>query len=218
MSFFKKALLSVFCLALACNLSVFGYDPPEGAFFLRSLYSPWGLASTPTVTGPASPWATRLNPSVTGGSQLVQVEGSYTGITDFGAAAQGWGSAASVAFSLPQPYGVWGGSLSLFSAPGTMTSMPLGTFGSLRASFSKDLLPSVYVGSALDITLGGNGGFGWGMGLDLGATWFAGNLSFLKDTRFGLSILDIGKGYSTTPLTGIFGGAGDTGGMGIVRR
>jgi len=207
MSFFKKALLSVFCLALACNLSVFGYDPPEGAFFLRSLYSPWGLASTPTVTGPASPWATRLNPSVTGGSQLVQVEGSYTGITDFGAAAQGWGSAASVAFSLPQPYGVWGGSLSLFSAPGTMTSMPLGTFGSLRASFSKDLLPSVYVGSALDITLGGNGGFGWGMGLDLGATWFAGNLSFLKDTRFGLSILDIGKGYSTAPLTGIFGGA-----------
>ena len=207
MSFLKKTLIAVFIIALTCSFTVFGYDPPKGAFFLQSLYSPWGLASTPTVTGQASPWASIMNPSVTGGSQLVQVEGSYTGITDFGAASQGWGSAAALALSLPTPYGVWGGSARFFSTPGSMTGMPLGTFGSMRASFAKDILPSLYVGSALDITLGGNGSFGWGIGLDLGATWFAGNLGFLKDTRVGFSILDIGKGYSTTSLTGIFGGA-----------
>ncbi|MHB9152758.1 MAG: FlgD immunoglobulin-like domain containing protein [Spirochaetales bacterium] len=207
MSFFKKTLIALFGIVLACALSVSGYDPPKGAFFLPSLYSPWALASTPTVTGQASPWASILNPSVTGGSQLTQVEGAYTGISDFGLGTQGWGSAAALSLSLPTPYGVWGGTARFFSAPGTMSSMPLGTFGSLRASFAKDLLDSLYVGSALDITMGGNGGFGWGIGLDLGATWFAGDLGFLKDTRFGLSILDIGKGYSTVPLTGIFGGS-----------
>ena len=207
MSFLKKTLIAVFSIVLACTLSVSGYDPPKGAFFLPSLYSPWGLSSTPTVTGQASPWATLLNPSVTGGSQLTQVEGSYTGISDFGTGIQGWGSAAALSFSLPVPYGVWGASARFFSTPGTMSSMPLGTFGSLRANFAKDLLDTLYVGSALDITMGGNGSFGWGVGLDLGATWFAGNLGFLKDTRFGLSILDIGKGYSTVPLTGVFGGA-----------
>ncbi len=207
MSFMKKTLTAAFILAIACNVFIFGYDPPQGAFFLRSLYSPWGLASTPTVTGPASPWATQLNPSATGGSQLTQIEAGYTGVTDFGTAAQGWGSGAALSFSIPVPYGVWGGSASFFSVPAAMTDMDLGTFGSLRVNFSKDLLSTLYIGSAIDITLGGNANFGWGIGLDLGATWFAGNLGFLKDTRFGLSILDIGKGYSTVPLTGIFGGA-----------
>lgn len=207
MSFFKKIQTAVLSIALACAIPVFGYDPPKGAFFLPTIYSPWGLASTPTVTGPSSPWASLLNPSVTGGNQLIQLEAAYTGITDFGTGAQGWGSAASIAFSLPVTYGVWGGSARFFSAPGSMTSMPLGTYGGLTASFSKDLLPSLFVGSALDITMGGNGGFGWGIGLDLGATWFVGDLGSFKDTRFGLSLLDMGKGYSTAAATGIFGGA-----------
>ncbi len=206
MSFSKKVRSAALILVLACSFAAYGYDPPKGAFSLPSIYSPWGLASSATVTGSASPWATLLNPSVTGGSQLIQLEGAYTGITDFGK-GQGWGSAAAISFSLPLSYGVWGANARFFSAPGSMSSMPLGSFGSLRASFAKDLLSTLYVGSALDITMGGNNGFGWGVGLDLGATWFAGNLGFLKDARVGLSILDIGKGYSTAGLTGIFGGA-----------
>jgi flagellar hook assembly protein FlgD/outer membrane protein OmpA-like peptidoglycan-associated protein len=206
MSFFKRTLVAVIVAAFACASAVFGYDPPKGGVFLPSIYSPWGLASTPTVTGDPSPWAAMMNPSATGGTQLTQFEAAYTGVSDFKAGGQGWGSAASLSFSLPVPYGVWGGGARFFSVPGTMTGMPLGTFGSIRGSFSKDLFPNLYIGSALDITMGGNGSFGWGVGLDLGATWFAGNLGFLKDTRFGLSILNIGKGYAAAPITGIFGG------------
>ena len=206
MSFFKKSMIAVLCIAFACNLAAFGYDPPKGAFSLLSLYSPWGLASTPTVTGPASPWASLTNPSVTADSQLNQFEAAYTGITDFGTGTQGWGSAAAAMFSLPVPFGVWGGSALFFSAPATMTSMPLGTAVQLRASFAKNLIPSLlYVGSAFEIAMGSNAGFGWGVGFDIGATYFAGDLGFFKDVRFGLSLLDIGKGYSTTPLTGVFG-------------
>jgi hypothetical protein len=85
--------------------------------------------------------------------------------------------------------------------------MSLGTFGGLTAFFAKDLLPSLYLGTAVDLTMGGQGGFGWGLSLDLGATWLAGDLGVFKDTRFGLSILDMGKGYSTPGATGMFGGA-----------
>ncbi|HWP68474.1 MAG TPA: FlgD immunoglobulin-like domain containing protein, partial [Rectinemataceae bacterium] len=48
---------------------------------------------------------------------------------------------------------------------------------------------------------------GWGIGLDLGATYFVGDWGFFKDVRLGLSLLDIGKGYSTAGLTGVFGTA-----------
>ncbi|TXT42809.1 MAG: OmpA family protein, partial [Spirochaetes bacterium] len=197
---FVALLLGIFCLVPSS-----AYDPPKGAFFLRSIYSPWGLDHTPTVTGPSAPWAALLNPSANAAEQMVQIEGAYTGITDFGAASQGWGSAVSVAFSLPVPYGVWGGAATFLHAPGTMTSMPLGTFGSVRVNFAKEVFSDLYLGSAMDITLGGNGSFGWGVGLDLGATYLAGDLGFLKDTRFGISLLDIGKGYATSPLTGMFG-------------
>jgi hypothetical protein len=210
----KRTTIALLLVAFAALQSSFGYDPPKGAFFLRSLYSPWGLASTPTTTGGSSSWADLLNPSATGAEQLVQAAASYTGISDLGLStpSQGWGSAAALSLVLPAPYGVWEASALFFSAPSSMTSMGLGTFGSLRAGISKAILPSLLVGSSLGVTMGGNGSFGWGVGLDLGATYLAGDIGFLKDTRFGLSLLDIGKGYSTasstalTPFNGIFGG------------
>ena len=210
MSFFKKIRIAVVIAALLCLIPLSAYNPPKGGFFLPSIYSPWGLAYTPTVTGPSSPWAALLNPSVIADSQLVQFEAAYTGITDFGTAGQGWGSAVSLGFSLPAPYGVWGGAARFFSSAAGMTSMPLGTFGGLTGFFAKDLLPSLYLGTAVDLTMGGQGGFGWGLSLDLGATWLAGDLGAFKDTRFGLSILDMGKGYSTPAATGMFGGAGSS--------
>ncbi len=207
MSFFKKIRIAVVITALLNLIPLSAYNPPKGGFSLPSIYSPWGLAYTPTVTGPSNPWAALLNPSVIADNQLVQIEAAYTGITDFGTAGQGWGSAASLGFALPAPYGVWGGAARFFSSAAGMTSMPLGTFGGLTGIFAKDLLPSLYLGTAVDLTMGGQGGFGWGLSLDLGATWLAGDLGIFKDTRFGLSILDMGKGYSTPTATGMFGGS-----------
>ncbi len=93
MSFLKKIRIAVVITALLCVIPLSAYDPPKGGFFLPSLYSPWGLAYTPTVTGPSNPWAALLNPSVIADNQLIQFEAAYTGITDFGTAGQGWGSA-----------------------------------------------------------------------------------------------------------------------------
>ncbi|MDD3981625.1 MAG: hypothetical protein PHT55_05435, partial [Spirochaetales bacterium] len=109
MSFLKKLRIAVVIMALLCLIPLSAYNPPKGGFFLPSIYSPWGLAYTPTVTGPSNPWAALSNPSVIADNQLFQFEAAYTGITDFGTAGQGWGSAASLGFSLPAPYGAGGG-------------------------------------------------------------------------------------------------------------
>jgi len=194
-------------IALCAAVStVTAYDPPAGAFFLPSISTPWGAASTPTVTGGDAPWASNLNPSAQAGSQMNRIEAAYSGITDYGTGTQGWGSAASLAFSLPQAYGVWGGSARFFSQAPGMTDMPLGTYGALRAFFAKDLFPKWYAGAALGVTMGGSGGFGWGLGMDLGITHLPGDLGPFKDFRWGLTVSDIGKGYSTPlPASGAFG-------------
>ena len=198
-----------FCAILLSALAVVAagaYDPPAGAFHLPSLFSPWGLATAPTVTGGGAPWASRMNPSAGGANQLAIAELAYTGISDFGAGAQGWGSAVGIGFSLPKPYGVIGGSARFFSQAPGMTEMPLGTFGEVKANFAKDLYRDLYAGAAVGIAMGGNGGFGWGLGLDLGITHFPGDLGPLKDFRWGVALTDIGKSYSTPqPAAGSFG-------------
>jgi flagellar hook assembly protein FlgD len=209
MSFFrtrKQHRIATIIVFMALAMSAFGYDPPKGGALLPSVFTPWSLSSAPTVTGEGLPWASFLNPSALAGMRLNQIEATYTGISDLGVGTQGWGSAASLAFTIPNDYGVWNGGARFFSSPAAMTSMPLGTWGQVRAGFSKDLFPNLYVGSALSVAMGGNGSFGWGIGLDLGATAFLGDLGFLKDTRLGFALLNIGKGYSTsTPPVGIFG-------------
>lgn len=209
MSLFKNKWFVIVGLLLACSMTAYGYDPAKGAVFLPSIYAPWSLSGQATVTGGSAPWASLMNPSALAGSELYQIEVDYTGITDFGAGTQGWGSAANIAFACPVSYGVWGTSLQLLSVPSTMTSMPLGTVGTFNASFAKDLLPNLYLGSALHVSLGSNAGSsGWGLGADVGMTHLLGDVGILKDARWGIALLNMGKGYVTTPSpSGILGGA-----------
>ena len=203
-----KWLIVVGVLFLALG-SAFGYDPAKGAIFLPSVYSPWGLSRAFTVTDLDGPWATLTNPAAQAGSQLYAVQASYTALTDFGAGTQGFGSAGSVAFSSPVPFGVWGASAQVFSAPATMSSMPLGSFGTFNINFSKALLPDLYLGTAVHVSLGSNNSVSaWGLGADLGAIRLLGDIGGLKDARVGLALLNMGKGYVTSSYPpGLLGGA-----------
>ncbi|HUX37580.1 MAG TPA: FlgD immunoglobulin-like domain containing protein, partial [Rectinemataceae bacterium] len=150
-----------------------------------------------------APWADRLNPAASATQQRPVIDLGYGLLSDF--ASQGIGSAINLGVSLPQNYGVWGGGLSFVSTPGTMSDLPLGTFANLRGGISKELYPGFSVGADLSSTVGSNGGFGWGLGLDLGVMGRAASLGALSDFRWGMSLSGIGKAYST-PLP-----AGSTG-------
>lgn len=202
----KKRLVFAAVILSALSFHAFAYDPPQGGYFLNSLNNPWDMALAPSVTGAATPASSILNPSVQAANQLFQIETTYTGITDWGVGTQGWGSAASLGFSVPTTYGVWGGNARFLTTPSTMSEMPLGTLGSIRASFAKELSRTLYVGSAVELAMGGNGSFGWGLGADIGVTALLGDIGFYKDARLGIALLNIGKGYSSsTQPAGAFG-------------
>jgi len=137
----KKARVSAMMLILVSFsiVGVYAYDPPKGASLLGRIYGPWTMGGGLSLTEKGdNTWNFLLNPASTSEEELPILALSYTGIADTSAGGpQGWGSAAMAAFSLPKVYGVWNGSVRLFSAPSSMTSMPFGTFATIGGGFPK---------------------------------------------------------------------------------
>ena len=150
-------------------------------------------------------WASAFNPASTAVEELPGLEFSYTGIADMSTGSpQGWGSAAQADFALPKAFGVWNGAVRLFSAPGAMASMPMGTFVTVGGGFSKKISSRLSVGASASLAMGGNGSFGWGAWIDLGAVRELGDLGFLKNTRLGFVVSGLGKEFNyQTPPAGI---------------
>jgi flagellar hook assembly protein FlgD/outer membrane protein OmpA-like peptidoglycan-associated protein len=155
------------------------------------------------VTTLDSPWADRLNPAASAGRQRSALAFGFEGLADL-TGSEGFGSALALGFDLPEPYGVVGGGLRLVSTPAAMTSLPLGTVVVASGSIAKALFPNLYLGAGLDLSLGGNGSFGWGLGLDLGIIQLLGDRGPFLDLRWGATLTGIGKGFSyAKPGTGL---------------
>ena len=202
----KKARIFAMMLVLV-SISiggVFGYDPPKGASLLGRIYGPWMMGAGMSLTEKGdNTWNFHLNPASTSEEELPILALSYTGIADTSSGGtQGWGSAAMAAFSLPQAYGVWNGSVRLFSAPGSMTSMPLGTFVTIGGGFSKKISGSLSVGASAWLAMGGNGSFGWGLWSDIGIIKEFADIGFLQNPRLGFVFSGIGKefNYQVPPI------------------
>jgi len=194
--------------------AVSAYDPPKGASLLGRIYGPWTMGSGVSLTEQGTgPWNFLLDPASTAETELFELALSYTGIADMSGGSQGWGSAAMAAFSLPTTYGVWNGSVRLFSAPGAMTSMPLGTFVTAGGGFSKKVSSTLSVGASAWLAMGGNGTFGWGLWSDIGAIKELGDLGFLKNSRLGFVLNGLGKefNYQTPPVGISVGSTASTG-------
>ncbi len=200
-NFCKRALAAAIA---AAAIQAFAYDPPAGGVLLPTLSSPQALASGPTVTAVDAPWADRMNPAASAGQQRPVLDLGYVALTDFG--DQGWGSALSAGYSLPKPYAVWDFGARFVYTPSTMTDLPLGAIGDLRVGIAKDVFPNFYVGAGLSGLIGGNGGFGWGLAVDLGVLSKMGDLGPFKDFTWGAVLANMGKGYSAPlPAAGAYG-------------
>lgn len=189
-------------LALAANMA-HAYSPPDGASLLPILGSPVSSAGGLSATYVEAPWADRLNPAASATQQRPVVDFGYGFLSDFG--AEGVGTAIDLGLSLPENYGVWGAGLQFVSTPSTMTSLPLGTLVSLRGGIAKELYQGFQVGAGLSAALGSNGGFGWGLGLDLGFLQRLSSFGPLEDFRWGATLAGIGKEYSTPAPAGSSG-------------
>ncbi len=208
----KKAqgILLLVALFMVCTFGASAYDPPKGASLLGRIYGPWTMGGSASLTElSAGPWSSTLNPASTSLNELIALDLSYTGIADVSAGSpQGWGSAALAAFTLPTSYGVWNGSLRFLSTPGTMASMPLGTFVALSGGFAKQVSSVLSIGASATVAMGGNGSFGWGLWSDIGVVRELGNLGFLKNAQLGFVMSGMGKEFNyATPPVGISTGS-----------
>lgn len=208
----KKArgILLLVALSMICALGASAYDPPKGASLLGRIYGPWTMGTGASLTELKSgPWSFLLNPASTSQEELTALDLAYTGIVDMSAGGpQGFGSAAQASLSIPEPYGVWNASLRFFSAPGTMTSMPLGTFATLSGGFAKQVSSQLSVGASATVAMGGNGSFGWGLWSDIGVVRELGDLGFLKNSRLGFVMSGLGREFNyATPPVGLSAGS-----------
>ncbi len=200
MSNYRKAAFAIALVVAIGAGRVFAYDPQPGSSLFPILGSAQGLAYGPSVTALDAPWADRENPAASAAQQRTVLDAGYTALTDLGN-GQGFGSAAALGLSVPEPYAVWSAGLDFVSTPSTMTALPFGTALGMRGGIAKDLFPNFFVGSALNLTLGDQG---WGAGLDLGVMQLLGDHGLLKDLRWGAVLSGLGKSYSdalTPPFT-----------------
>ena len=201
----KKILLTLVA-ALMFISAAYSYNPPAGGEDLSLLASPSNLSLSNSVTGGAlfnaGADSILVNPALTAGEQRVNLQAAYTFLysaeqkneTQIGSAFQ---TGILIPFKLYIFSGYVNGTFSPFQ------EMHLGNSINFRAGLSKEITDKLWVGIAA------GGGYAWTYGNDwslygeLGMLYRPGDLGFLKDFRFALSVQNLGKMYDKVWRAGI---------------
>ena len=202
----KKIGKAVFILILLLSASsAWGqYTPVNGGENIADLLSPSFLGGGAFITSMESPASDVLNPAASGLKQRTTLDLSYfalAGLTNTAGDTGYQGHAANLGLSIPSKVGVFSFSGHFVHSP--FTSMNLGTFGALDASFSKDLFPNFLVGAGIHTAVGFNTVADWALYAQLGFLHLPGDIGFMKDFTWGLSLQGLGKSFS--PLAGFSG-------------
>ena len=172
------------------------YLPPDGAEIFYDLYSPYFLSGGDTSTMPVSPVADSINPAASAWEERPVLDLSYSGIPGLGD-VEGFGSSINAGLSFPLDFGVLSAGIHYLASP--FGIVDLGKLLAADFSISKRLSSSFSVGAGLGVVLGSNDNFDLGLGLDIGFLHMPGDIGFLKDFKWALTVRDLGKGYSPVP-------------------
>jgi len=197
----------VFMTAAACLLAggLFAYNPPAGGQNLLRLSSPTQLTGAASAAGGALydvlPDSMVTNPALPAFEQRIVLDVGATGLMDGNDDDGSLGGAFEAGLLIPSRRGVASFLLQGIFAP--LVDMHLGDSINGTVGFAKDITDEVSVG--ISATLGVFWGYGtdWTGSIALGTYYNYGTLSFLKDLRFGVSLVNLGKMYNSTEVRGI---------------
>jgi hypothetical protein len=190
----KKKVFVLIALITILALPAFAqYDPAPGSVTLPfDLSSPLFLAGGASSVAEGIPAATMLNPAAAADTQRFTIDVSYLTLIGTEAPNDGWkGHAFNGGLIWPTRVGVLSAGARFLSAD--YPAIQLGQFFGANVSFSKDLFPKLLVGLGLQGQYGSND---WGLGADLGFVHLPGDVSFMKDLRWGITLRGLGKGMS----------------------
>lgn len=201
----KKILGAAAAFALVSAL--FAYNPPAGGQNVLRLSEPQLLAGGNSAAGGglfgATPASVLTNPALTAYEQRITLDVAGTILhssnsdddNSFGSSFQG-------GFLIPSRWcvtsflfqGVWSEFL----------DMPVGDSVNFTGGVSKDVTEKISVGMSANFGyLFGDAGNDWTMSAGFGAFYDFGDWKFLKDIRFGASLLNLGKMYTKSNTFGI---------------
>ena len=202
--FFSAAVLFTLVVAAAS-----AYNPPVYGDDIFELSSPHQLANASSAVGGgifyASPESMITNPALPAKEQRVDLNLAYTGLVSSNEANEAkYGNAFQFGILIPFKRFVFSG-----YGNGTMVpfkEMNLGDSFNFKFGLAKEITDKLTVGTNLNTGIFWGAGTSWALSVNLGFVYTYGDLSFIKDFRYGASILNLGKNYDNTTLAGIKGG------------
>ena len=202
--FFSAAALFVLVVSAAS-----AYNPPVYGDSYLELSSPRQLVNGSSVVGGglfyASPESMVANPALTAKEQRVDLNLAYTGLLSSNKEnSKRYGQAMQAGILIPFKRFVFSG-----YGNGTfirLDEMNLGDNANFKAGLSKEITDKLTVGTNLNTGIFWGAGTDWALSANIGCVYTYGNLGFVKDFRYGVSVLNLGKNFGETTLPGIKGG------------
>lgn len=191
----NKRILVLFLFLIYTVALVAAYNPPAGGESVHKLLSTDLAARQISAAGDpfddGVPAGAAVNPALIAGEQRPIIDASYLALIGF-KEDKNWGHVINLSGLYPARWGAIAGGIHFLTSP--FPGIPLGTAGSFRFSYAKDITDKLYLGTGAYATVGA--GSTWGLGLDIGGLYKFGTLGILKDARLGISLTGMGKPYN----------------------
>lgn len=191
----KKILGMVLAAGLLVS-AVSAYNPPAGWESMYELSSPTALSGEVTAAGGAlykvGPESLNVNPALTATEQRVVLNLAGTALVSSNEVNPSKiGFAAQTGIMIPTKLYIYSAYINGTFIP--FEEMHLGNSLSVKAGLSKSITDWLDVGLGMNTGFALGSDFDWALGADLGFVAKPGNVVFMKDFRYGVSVLDFGK-------------------------
>ena len=186
-------------LAALCVVSaVSAYAPAVGSESLFELSSSTGLTYASSTAGGGiryvNPASISVNPALTAKEQRVGLNAAYTALLTNGEKTT-FGSMFQTGILIPFKWAVLSGEI--YGVFPNSSVLGFGNSMNLKCGLSKEITEHLDVGLGLNAGAQWGTVADWGVSANLGFVYDIPKLSFMKDFRYGVSILNLGKNFAS---------------------
>lgn len=203
-----KKLVSL-AAALSVASMMFAYNPPVGGQLLFPVSSPNQLSGGNSSCGGAffapGPESIAANPALPSMEDRIQLDADFTALIS--TKTQDYAFNPAFELGILMPFKLFTVTTFLDGVFCNAQEMDIGNSFSLHAGLSKEITERISIGMNLNGGVMWKDQADWSVGCDLGVLYRRPSLGFMKDFRFGVAALNLGKYYSCPGLIGIDGTA-----------
>ncbi|MCQ2576477.1 MAG: autotransporter outer membrane beta-barrel domain-containing protein [Treponema sp.] len=200
-----KKIICAIASALLCTAIASAYNPPAFGDSICELSSPRQMATAASSAGGgifyASSESIMINPALTALEQRIDLNVAYTALISTNSESKPYGNAFQAGILVPFKWAVVSGYMN-----GTMTpfkEMELGNSFNFKFGASKEITDKLAVGLGINTGVFWGYNTDWDLSANLGFVYNFEQLSFMKDFRVAGAILNLGKNFTNTTVTGI---------------